>query len=85
MAKSKNSLTWTCVACEKEMSHKEFLEHAQTIHKVDIKKPATSKLMAHMDGRDWFSSTYEIVTENGIKFMKNVVCARAKDDIMRYV
>jgi hypothetical protein len=81
----KDNVVWRCVKCNEEMNHTEFIEHAQTLHKIDIKKPAQEKFLSHMDGKTWFSSTYEITVENGDKFIKTITCARGKHDMMRYV
>ena len=84
MKKSKNEVVWHCVTCDKSMGHKEFLDHAKTFHNIDTSKGGTQRMTAHMDGTDWFSSTYDVEV-GGFKFIQTVRCERAQDDMMRYM
>jgi hypothetical protein len=55
-----------------------------TVHHIDKTKKFKQEMIAHMDGRDWFSTTYKLTSEEGLVIFNTVRCTRAKDDMMRY-
>lgn len=64
------------ICCDKEFEHKEMLKHLENVHLVNIREPMKQEMIAHMDGRDWFSTTYKYTTKEGIEFTNSVRCTR---------
>ncbi len=67
------------------MVFEEFKHHAFAVHglKSDQFK-GKKQMMMHMDGAQWYSSTYEWTLDSGLKFHQFCKMARAKDDPMRF-
>jgi len=71
--------------CGKSFPAKDFKEHLINDHKLlPDQMKGTKKMIMHLDGDYWFSSTYEWEFESGLKFTQYVEMARADDDMMRY-
>lgn len=68
-----------CKSCNIEgvMSQSDFKKHLLEVHNIDasIKHEAKKRMILHLDGDYWFSSTYEWEME-GIKFYQQVQLAR---------
>lgn len=76
-----------CGECKEanEMEFKEFKEHLLSVHTLKADQLKGKKQMVlHMDGAQWYSSTYEWTLEVGLKFTEFFQKARAKDDPMRH-
>ena len=57
---------FVCGLCKKEFPMNEVFDHFEKEHNIKLKGIAAKKQMqAHLDGRDWFSSTYFWEFENG--------------------
>lgn len=53
---------WTCQACAESlsMSQPEMMAHLRDVHGIQTEGlKANRSMMMHVDGDDWFSSTYE--------------------------
>lgn len=63
----------------------EFKHHAFSVHglKSDQFK-GRKQMVMHLDGAQYFQSTYKWTLDSGLEFHQLVKCARAKDDPMRY-
>jgi hypothetical protein len=80
----KASNVWKCCVCEAqpEFEHTEMMEHLRSEHHIDTKNTKAKRSMVmHMDGANWFSSTWEWEI-NGMKFIQNTVSPRDKSDPM---
>jgi len=74
-----------CVACNLDLKDGEFLSHAESVHGINKTQKVKKEMVAHMDGTDWFSTTYKFTTKEGFEFLQMIRCTRAEDDMMRYV
>jgi uncharacterized protein YlaI len=76
-----------CSVCKdaKPMVFEEFKHHLFDVHKIKADQLKGKKQMVmHMDGAQWFSSSYQWELETGLKFTQFTKMARAKDDMMRF-
>jgi hypothetical protein len=85
----KPTSAWWCENCQtKEMTHAEMLEHLKTVHGLETKGlKCSKKMLTHLDGDTWFSSTYEVTVKSSkgeIKMTNSTCNPRHKDDPMRY-
>jgi hypothetical protein len=72
--------------CQKldSMNFAAFKNHCAEVHNLSADQLKGKKqMMMHMDGTQWYSSTYEWTLEGGLKFHQFCKNARAKDDPMR--
>jgi hypothetical protein len=69
--------------CDQEFTQKEVISHLKEVHSVDTSKPATRRMTSHIDGRDFYGSTYEW-TFGDLKVKQSVSNPRAKNDPMRF-
>lgn len=74
---------FTC--CEETFKFEEFKEHLLSVHKLTPEQfKGNKKMVLHLDGAQWFSSSYQWELETGLKFSQYVMMAREKHDPMRY-
>lgn len=67
------------------MNFSDFKVHLVSKHDVRPDQiNGTKQMMSHIDGRDYFTSIYEITLTNGLKFTQSITSERAADDMMRY-
>lgn len=84
------SNTFACVTCgqQESMEHASAMKHLQEVHGLETKGlKVTKKVIAHLDGDTWFSWRYEIVIpsdKGDVTLFNEVICPRAKDDMMRW-
>lgn len=69
--------------CGQEFTQKEVISHLKEVHSVDTSQPANRRMLSHIDGADFYGSTYEW-TFGDIKVTQSVSNPRAKDDPMRF-
>ena len=76
---------WVCKNCDDEphLLTDEFKEHIRTVHKIKKGTEGTRKMLIHLDGQDYWRSTYEWTFE-GLNFLQLILGRRAEDDMMRY-
>lgn len=81
---------FTCLDCvnSKGLEFTEFKTHLKSVHKINTddrdQLKGNRKMLMHLDGDYWFSSSYEWTLENGLKFSQYCENAREKDDPMRF-
>lgn len=69
---------WTCPNCEgsPEFEHKDMMTHFTEAHQIDPAKTKGKKsMLMHMDGSNWFSSSYEW-TIGELKFNQSITTKR---------
>ncbi len=83
-----NEFTCSCKDA-KPMKHKDFMDHLKETHKIDTSDKSqlagNRKMLMHMDGKEWYSSSYQWTLETGLKFTQYCENIRAPDDIMRHM
>lgn len=82
MSQKKDSIVWTCAECNSDIEAGLFAGHLKEKHGITEMR-GTQRMVGHMDGAKYFSSTYEVIF-GGMKFYKHVTCEREKDDLMYY-
>lgn len=80
---------WWCETCKsEEMKHAEMKAHLKEKHGLKTEGlQCCKKMLVHIDGATWFSSTYEIIISSGtesIVLNNKIVSPRMRDDIMRH-
>jgi hypothetical protein len=73
--------------CQKldAMVLEEFKHHAFSVHGLKSDQFKGKKQMVmHLDGSQWFSSTYKWTLDSGLEFSQFTKMARSKDDPMRF-
>lgn len=84
--KPKSEVNYVCETHNLVMDTEAMREHLKSVHGIDASQTKCERQMvSHLDGRDWFSTTYRNVFPDGTVIMSSVVSKRAKDDMMRYV
>lgn len=71
---------WKCLECEgkPEFEHGEMMKHIREVHNIQPRTPGTSRMIMHLDGRDWYQTNY-VVEINGLKFENYVRNKRNKN------
>ena len=69
--------------CEQEFTPKDVIAHLKQVHSIDTSKPGTRRMTRHIDGADFYGSTYEW-TFGDLKLTQSVSNPRAKNDPMRF-
>ena len=65
-----------------EYDHPEMMKRMKTVHGIDADKAkGRKKLLCHIDGDTWYSSTYEWEIDGKI-FIQNTRFNRTEDDLM---
>lgn len=78
---------FTCSQCKdaEGLGFEEFKHHLFDVHSLKADQLNGKKqMMMHMDGAQWYCSTYEWTLETGLKFHQFTKHARSKDDMMRW-
>ena len=86
----KETVVYNCEACQT----RDFIEgvaalkkHMLEVHGIDTATTkGTRQMTAHLDGRDFFQSTYKFTfqSEPPVTVTYTEYCKRAKNDMMRY-
>lgn len=73
-----------CVTCQIGFDSKaEMIKHVVNAHGIDVKKQQFTKSMVrHVDGRDWYSTTYRWTCDK-VTFIETATSSREKNDPMR--
>lgn len=75
-----------CKDCKQldAMVFEEFKHHLFAVHNLKSDQLKGKKQMTlHMDGEQWFSSTYQWTLETGLEFTQSITMARERGDMMR--
>lgn len=77
--------TWTCVSCQDKptMPHAEMIQHLLEKHGLQKPLQGTKQMLMHLDGTDWYSSTYSWKIGE-VELQEFWQCPRRKDDMMRW-
>lgn len=86
MAVNKNQRQFTCTTCadSKMVPFDEFKAHLMEVHHCSADIKGNREMILHMDGADWFASTYKWALENGVTFTEFQQSPRRKNDPMRF-
>lgn len=87
MADKKSEIYYMCHTCNnlRVDGTAEMMKHLKEVHEIDIEKqPFEKKMVCHLDGEDYYQSTYEW-TGNGVSFSSSEWHEREEDDMMRYI
>lgn len=80
-AKKEYGTSYRCETCEMEkfVEHDEFIVHMEAVHGLKVPIKHSSSLSMHLDGQDWYSSSYNCVTsEKEVRFVKVSCFSRIK-------
>lgn len=63
---------WRCEACGlNDLSFEAVKDHLFGVHGIDVQKtPCDRQMIMHMDGRDFYSSTYKVTIAGVVLFNK---------------
>ncbi len=83
----KSEVIYTCQGCkdQPQFNYEGIKNHLLVMHQIDTANLKVAKSMTmHIDGRDYYTTCYDLTFENGFRISSSERTTRAKNDPMRY-